>query len=130
MKNTKTIKIKNAMLKVVMAETDEQHSKGLMHVKSLPSNHGMLFQYPSEQILSFWMKNTYIPLSIAFIDSDKNIVEIQDMQPNSEEPVSSEQEAMWALETNKGWFERNGISVGDKIKFMDDKLVKIRITKN
>ena len=76
------------------------------------------------------MKNTYIPLSIAFIGSDKKIIEIQDMQPNSEKSVISKKKAKWALETNKGWFKRNNVSIGDKIKFISDKLVKIRVTKS
>ena len=127
---TKIIKINEARLEVAVAETTAQQSKGLMHIKVLPCDHGMLFQYPSEQKLSFWMKNTYIPLSIAFIGSDKKIIEIQDMQPNSEKSVISKKKAKWALETNKGWFKRNNVSIGDKIKFISDKLVKIRVTKS
>ena len=111
----KTIKINNALLKVAVAKTEPEQKKGLMHIKGLSCNHGMLFQYSKEQFLSFWMKNTKIPLSIAFIDKDLRIVQIEDMKPLDEKPVKSSQKVMWALEANKGWFDNNNVSLGDKV---------------
>jgi hypothetical protein len=76
----------------------------------------MLFVYPDERVLSFWMKNTLIPLSIAFIASDGRIVDLQDMKPLDDDPphyVSAEP-ARYALEVNKGYFEKHGIKVGDR----------------
>ena len=76
------------------------------------------------------MKNTTIPLSIAFIDENKKIIQIEDMEPLSEESVKSKEDAMFALEVNKGWFKDNGISVGDLIKIKDcSKSVRINIVR-
>ena len=125
----KTIKINNALLKVAVAKSESEQKKGLMHIKGLSCNHGMLFQYSKEQFLSFWMKNTKIPLSIAFINKDLEIVQIEDMKPLDEKPVKSSQKVMWALEANKGWFENNNVSLGDKVILTPEKLINIKIVK-
>lgn len=125
----KTLKINSAKIKVAKAKTTKEHQQGLMHVKAMHCNHGMLFEYPEEQILSFWMKNTTIPLSIAFIDKNHKIVEIKDMQPLSEESVKSSVPAKWALEANKGWFSRNDIKVGDSVGRLAESPIKIRVVK-
>jgi len=125
----KTLKINSAKIKVAKAKTNKEHQQGLMHVKAMHCNHGMLFEYPEEQILSFWMKNTTIPLSIAFIDKNHKIVEIKDMQPLSEESVKSSVPAKWALEANKGWFSRNNIKIGDRVSRLAEATIKIRVVK-
>ena len=117
----KTIKVGNKALKVKLAITPEQQRQGLMNVQGmppteLPENEGMLFIYKREEILSFWMKNTTLPLSIAFIDKKYNITEIRDMEPKRMDSIRSAEPAHYALEVNKGWFDRNNIKVGDKVK--------------
>ena len=82
----------------------------------LPENEGMLFIYRREEILSFWMKNTTIPLSIAFIDKKGIITEIRDMKPLGMDSIRSAKPAQYALEVNRGWFTKNGIKVGSKVE--------------
>ena len=95
-----------------------EQSRGLMYRTALGENRGMLFVYDDERELSFWMKNTLIPLSIAYIDSDGRIVDIQDMKPLDDDPphYASAEPAQYALEVNKGFFEDHGVEVGDQAK--------------
>ncbi|NNL06505.1 MAG: DUF192 domain-containing protein [Gammaproteobacteria bacterium] len=105
------------------------HQCGLAFRDELSSDHGMLFVYPHEQMLRFWMKNTRIDLSIAYLDSDGKILEMHDM--DSDDPyrqTNSMQPARYALEVNQGWFSDNGIKVGDRVEF--DLQSKIDIFKN
>ncbi|MDR0409541.1 MAG: DUF192 domain-containing protein [Spirochaetaceae bacterium] len=99
-------------INVELARTDEEHRMGLMFRKKLDDGDGMLFIYGRDQILSFWMKNTLIPLSIAFISYNGIITEILDMQPQSLRPVRSSRSVRYALEAPQGWFERMGIVSG------------------
>ncbi|MBI4287047.1 MAG: DUF192 domain-containing protein [Chloroflexi bacterium] len=104
-------------VEVEIAATPEQLQTGLMNRTSLPENKGMLFdftQYGEAVSIPFYMKNTLIPLSIAFIDKDGVIVDIQDMEPMTETLHYSAKPYRKALEVNKGWFEKTGIKVGDK----------------
>ena len=126
---TGSIKIGDAELDVKLATTPKQQAKGLMNVSKLPKNEGMLFCYPEEKILSFWMKSTPIPLSIAFFDRNKKIIQIEDLAPNDETSIKTERPAMWALEVNQGWFKENNISLGEKMKLNDEKSIKIKIIK-
>ena len=98
---------------VEIARTEEERAQGLMHRKKLPDGEGMIFIFDRDQQLSFWMKNTVIPLSIAFIASDGRITEIRDMQPLDLNSVKSSRSVRYALETPQGWFERTGIKPGD-----------------
>ena len=84
-----------------------------MERKNIPDGTGMLFVFEHDQILSFWMKNTPTPLSIAFITKDGKIKDIFDMQPYSITPVSSTSHVKYALEVPQGWFAKNNIKVGD-----------------
>ena len=105
-------------VRVEVADDPAERAKGLMYRKALGKNRGMLFIYPEERELSFWMKNTLIPLSIAFIDSERRIIDIQDMKPLDDKPphyVSSEP-AQYALEVNQGFFEKGGVKVGDRVE--------------
>ncbi|MDR2660308.1 MAG: DUF192 domain-containing protein [Spirochaetaceae bacterium] len=97
---------------VELARASEEQRMGLMFRKKLDDGEGMLFVYDRDQILSFWMKNTIIPLSIAFISRDGQIIEIKDMQPQSIQSIRSSRSARYALEAPQGWFERSGISAG------------------
>jgi len=101
---------------VEIARTDEERAKGLMYRKVLPDGEGMLFVFERDQQLSFWMKNTIIPLSIAFIASDGYIIEIKDMQPNDLNSVRSSRSVRYALEVPQGWFGRVKVKPGDVVK--------------
>ncbi|GHV94763.1 hypothetical protein AGMMS50293_10830 [Spirochaetia bacterium] len=103
------------VLKAEIARTQEERNQGLMYRKSLPDGQGMLFIFERDEVLSFWMKNTLIPLSIAFIASDGRIMEIRDMQPNDLNSVKSSRSVRYALETPQGWFSRAGVKTGDVV---------------
>jgi uncharacterized membrane protein (UPF0127 family) len=109
---------KAVMVEVVATNSDRQ--LGLMHRRELPKEQGMLFLYPRERWMSFWMKNTLIPLSIAFLKEDGTIAEIHDMEPLNETPVLSGTVAKYALEMNKGWFAKQGIKPGDKVEIPEE----------
>ena len=101
-----------ARIKAEIADTPAKQATGLMHRKKLPCNAGMLFDFKSERPLSFWMKNTHIPLQIAFIGSNGRIGQIESMKPFSPRSIYSKGSYRYALEVNDGWFDRNGIQVG------------------
>lgn len=106
--------------KAILAECargPREQARGLMYRRYLGKNEGMLFIYDSPRRLSFWMKNTRIPLSIAFLDGNGKIVQIEDMRPyDSAAFHPSSQPVQYALEMNRGWFERNGVGVGDVVE--------------
>ncbi len=103
-------------VRVEIADDDAERARGLMHRTALAENRGMLFVFRREEQLSFWMKDTLIPLSIAFIDSEGRIVDIQNMKPLDDDPPSyvSAEPARYALEVNRGFFEERGVEVGDR----------------
>lgn len=109
---------KEVEVRVEIADSEAERAKGLMNRTALGEERGMLFVFPSEQPLSFWMKNTLIPLSIAYIDSEGRIIDIQDMKPLDDEPPNydSSGPAQYALEVNKGFFNERGVEVGDRAK--------------
>jgi hypothetical protein len=101
-----------------IADTPSGREKGLMFKKSMKESDGMLFVFDREQKLNFWMKNTYIPLDIAYIDKNGIINEIYHMKPlDVSLTYNSMKPAMFALEVNLGWFERHKIKTGSKIEF-------------
>jgi uncharacterized membrane protein (UPF0127 family) len=104
---------------VELARTDTERARGLMYRTSLPDGEGMLFVFEREQLLSFWMKNTLIPLSIAFIRTDGRIVEIHDMKARDVTSVNSSRSVRYALEVPQGWFTRAGIKAGDYLRLGD-----------
>jgi len=109
---------KEVELRVEIADNLFEQARGLMYRKELGEDRGMLFIYTEERELSYWMKNTRIPLSIAYIDSEGRIVDILDMKPLDDEPphyVSSEP-VQYALEVNQGFFERKGVEEGDHVE--------------
>ena len=114
-----TIKVGRAVAHVAVASTPEERAKGLSGRKSLGKDEGMLFLFAAPARLSFWMKDTEIPLSIAFITSDGKIAEIQDMEPGTLDTHDSHRKAMMALEMRRGWFKRNHVAPGDVIVLGD-----------
>jgi uncharacterized membrane protein (UPF0127 family) len=108
--------LKGKPLWVQIARSDKEQARGLMFRGYLPWNEGMLFVYDQEKILTFWMKNTPLPLSIAFLDRRGEIVDIQLLEPFSPRVHYSAYPAQYALEVNRGWFMKNGIQVGDTIQ--------------
>ncbi len=102
-----------------IARTPEEREKGLMFRKDLPDGKGMLFVFEVDERLAFWMKNTLVPLSIAYISSDGTIREILDMEPRSLAPVPSQFSVRYALEVPRGWFGRAGVRVGDRVVLPD-----------
>ena len=105
-------------LNVEVAKTPPAREKGLMFRTSLGESEGMLFVFDKEENLNFWMKNTYIPLDIAYINKKGIINEIYYMAPVDISKIySSVKPAMYALEVNAGWFSKNKIRIGAKIDF-------------
>ncbi len=100
-------------LVVEIAKTPKEREFGFMERKNIPNGTGMIFIFEQDQILSFWMKNTPHPLSIAYIDSNGKIRNLYDMTPFSLSPVVSTCSVRYALEVPQGWFEQEGIQVGD-----------------
>jgi uncharacterized membrane protein (UPF0127 family) len=102
-----------------VASNDSQRSTGLMHRRMLPENRGMLFVFPEVAMHGMWMMNTFVPLSVAFIDSGGRIINIEDMQPQTQNTHSAAKPAKYALEMNLGWFAKRNIKPGTKIEGLD-----------
>lgn len=115
---------KEVKVNVEIADSPAEQEVGLMHRKSMGKDHGMLFVFPDSRIRYFWMKNTLIPLSIAYIGPDQRIINMLDMKPVREQTVSdfrlpryaSAKPAMYALEVNQGFFEEHGVEAGNKVR--------------
>lgn len=104
------------MIKAKVAISPEDITQGLMFVEDLPSSEGMLFVFSSPRRLTFWGKNTYIPLDIAFINDENQIECISEIEPHSLDAVSSIKPCTMALEVNRGFFKENNIKNGDKLE--------------
>lgn len=98
-----------------VAVTSAERKQGLMNRKSLGENEGMLFVFPSEGYHAMWMKNTLIPLGVAFIDAQGAIVNIAEMAPLTLNQHAAQKPAQYALEMNAGWFQAHGIKAGDTV---------------
>ena len=107
------------LIRAEVAADFATRGRGLMHRKGLAPNAGMLFIFdgPSQQCM--WMKNTYIPLSVAFLDEEGTIINIADMQPHSEQTHCSARPALYALEMTRGWFAERGIKPGTRLGGLD-----------
>lgn len=99
-----------------VADTPGTRAMGLMYRRELGLNRGMLFVFERSERHCFWMKNTYIPLSIAFIDQNGTITDIADMQPRSEDTHCPSGPVRYALEMTQGWFAEKGITVGSRLR--------------
>ncbi len=109
------VTVGSAELQVEVADTPESRARGLMERASMPADQGMLFVFPESDFRAFWMRNTLIPLSIAYMDERLRILEIHDMEPLDETPVPSRFPAMFALEVNQGAFDDLGVTLGDRL---------------
>lgn len=113
-----------------IADTYEMRQHGFMERKSIPDGTGMLFVFESDRILSFWMKNTPTPLSIAYIDSNGKIRDIFDMKPLSLSETVSTVSVRYALEVPQGWFEKVGVKIGDTIPAVKNEKAKDETYRN
>ena len=116
---TVELRIKGQRVVAEIAATEATRTTGLMNRFSLQPDHGMLFVFQAPQALEFWMKNTYVPLSIAFIDADGRIANIDDMAPLTETAHPSRGPALYALEMKKGWFAQHDIGAGEPVLGLD-----------
>ena len=103
------------LIRAELAATDATRSLGLMHRTSLAANGGMLFVFDAPGAYCMWMKNTPLPLSVAFIDAAGAIVNIEDMQPHDETSHCAARPVRYALEMNRGWFAARGIKAGTRL---------------
>ena len=114
------VHVRDASLTVEIAATAAQRACGLSLRDRMDVNHGMLFVYRDDGIREFWMKDTLIPLTIAFLDAEGRITELRDMDPRAPQRRLRSREAVrYALETHRGWFDANGIGVGDRVQLYD-----------
>ncbi len=113
-------------LQAEVVSTFATRAQGLMYREELAADQGMLFVFADDQMRNFWMRNTRIPLSIAYLDADQRIINILDMEPFDESLYPSAAPARYALEVNQGWFEARGIVADDLVKFTlpDDLLIE------
>lgn len=116
-----TLHIGRLRIHAEVARTPQSREQGLMQRKQLCADCGMLFIFDKADKYIFWMKNTPLPLSIAFIAADGAILNIEEMQPNTTDRHIAASDALYALEMNSGWFARNGVRPGDKISELRQK---------
>jgi uncharacterized membrane protein (UPF0127 family) len=98
-----------------VAAEPQNRMLGLMHRRSMPAHHGMLFVFPELNTHCMWMRNTLLPLSVAFLTPDGTILNIEDMQPQTEDSHCARRPARFALEMNLGWFRERGLKPGSRI---------------
>ncbi len=102
-----------------VAYTMQTRQLGLMNRRSMPAQHGMVFVFPMDAGHCMWMKNTLLPLSVAFLDAQGRIINVEDMQPQTEDNHCAAAPARYALEMNLGWFKERGLKRGDQIRGID-----------
>ncbi|QDX82540.1 hypothetical protein B9N43_15635 [Denitratisoma sp. DHT3] len=102
-----------------VASTQPQRMQGLMHRQSMAANHGMLFVFTQQARHCMWMKNTLLPLAVAFLDEQGRILNVAEMRPGSEETHCAASPARYALEMNTGWFKSRGLTAGAVIRGVD-----------
>lgn len=110
-----TLSIGIHLIKAEVAVSDEQRAQGLMFREKMGSNEGMVFRFPEPRHICMWMKNTVLPLSVAFIDEKGRIINIEDMQPQTLNAHCAKKLARYALEMNQGWFRQKNIRPGIQI---------------
>ena len=103
-------------LNVEVADEPEERAQGLMNVQSLPDDAGVLFVWPADTESGFWMRDTVIPLSIGFVTAGGVLIDIQDMEPLSEERITAPRPYRFAVEVNQGWFAGNDVRVDDVVQ--------------
>lgn len=102
-----------------VAASDQNRQTGLMQRRSMAPQQGMLFVFPQPNTYCMWMRNTLIPLSVAFLDDEGRIINIEDMQPQTEHNHCARRPARYALEMNIGWFSQRGLKAGTLLKGID-----------
>jgi uncharacterized membrane protein (UPF0127 family) len=103
------------VLDIQVAVTPEQHQIGLMYRNEMPQNEGMLFVFQTPSKQCFWMKNTILPLTAAFVADDGSIVNLEDMKPQTTDSHCSLKPVRFVLEMNQGWFAKKGLKAGSKL---------------
>lgn len=103
-------------LTVEVAHTEPARAQGLMHRRMLPESRGMLFVFREPKHHGMWMMNTYVPLSVAFLDEQGVIINVADMEPHARTTHSAARPAKYALEVNRGWFAKHGIKPGARVE--------------
>ena len=111
-----TLDIGGQHVKAEVADTPRTRELGLMNRFSIGADDAMLFVFPQPQQQAFWMRNTYIPLSIAYLDADGKVLNVDEMAPRTDDPHWSKGPALYAIEMRSGWFERHGIAAGTSVK--------------
>ncbi len=111
------IDVGDKTVKAEVAVSETEQARGLMYRRSLGKHDAMLFVYEQDRVLSFWMKNTFVPLDILYIKADKTVATIKQMQPQTTKTHSSEVPVRYALEVNQGWAKANGIEPGTQVSF-------------
>jgi len=106
-------------VKAEVAATELEQETGLMFRTQMDENDGMIFVFPEASQKAFWMRNTYIPLTVAFMDAQGVLLNLENMQPQTETPHFSKGPAKYALEMNQGWFQKRGIVPGVKVEGLD-----------
>jgi uncharacterized membrane protein (UPF0127 family) len=114
-----TLRIDGLSIRAEVADTPERRAQGLMHRQQLCANCGMVFVFKQPDRHSFWMKDTPMPLSIAFISADGGIINIDEMQPNTTDIHNAQGDALYALEMNSGWFSANRIGAHDRVQGLE-----------
>ena len=109
------LKVGSHPLKFEVAQTEAQRSQGLMFRKKLVRDEGMLFIFDDPGYYAMWMKNTLLPLSVAFVDANGVILNVADMEPQTLDSHPAQGPAVYAIETNKGWFAQHKVGAGDKV---------------
>lgn len=111
-----------ATLTVEVVHRPRERQQGLMFRQSLPEDRGMLFLYPADRTGGFWMKDTYIPLTIAYIDAEWRVLELRSGRPLDETVLEPSQPYRYVLEVNEGWFDRHGLNHGARLIVPEDQL--------
>ncbi|TYP62440.1 DUF192 domain-containing protein [Stutzerimonas stutzeri] len=110
------LQVGGARIEAEYARSPAERERGLMERTEMAADHGMLFRFDDFRRHCLWMKNTPLPLSAAFMDEQGRIVDVIDLEPLSKAIRCSSEPARYALEVNQGWFERNGIEVGEQVR--------------
>jgi len=114
------VQIGGQEFRIEVARSEEQKARGLMHRRSLGERSGMIFVYEADEHLSFWMKNTTLPLTLAFLSREGEILQIEELKPLSLKPVTSTRAARYALELPLGSLQRLGVLPGDRVQLPAD----------
>jgi len=114
------VEIGGVEFRIEVARSESEKARGLMHRRFLGERRGMIFVYDADEHLSFWMKNTKVPLALAFLARDGEILQVEELKPLSLRPVTSARAARYALELPAGSLQRLGVAPGDRVRLPAD----------